>query len=56
MELLLSDTITTFIIEFPTSGNFSKVKLGQDLKTEIDIVEKNNLRPSTQNISVATIQ
>jgi acetolactate decarboxylase len=50
------DTITTFIIEFPTSGNFSKVKLGQDLKAEADTVEKNSSRSYTQNILVATIQ
>lgn len=50
------DTITTFIIEFPTSDNFSKVKLGQDLKAEVNTVEKNSSGSSTQNISVATIQ
>jgi acetolactate decarboxylase len=34
------DTTTAFFMELPTSGNFSKVELGQDLKAEMETVEK----------------
>jgi acetolactate decarboxylase len=34
------DTTTAFFMELPTSGNFSKVELGQDLKTDLETVEK----------------
>jgi acetolactate decarboxylase len=34
------DTTTAFLMELPTSGNFSKLDLGQDLKSELDTVEK----------------
>jgi acetolactate decarboxylase len=34
------DTTTAFFMELPTSGNFSKVELGPDLKAEMEIVEK----------------
>lgn len=34
------DTTPAFFMELPTSDNFSKVKLGQDLKTEMETVEK----------------
>jgi acetolactate decarboxylase len=34
------DTTTAFFMELPTSGDFSKVELGQDLKAEMEIVEK----------------
>jgi len=34
------DTTNAFFMELPTSGDFSKVELGQDLKAELEIVEK----------------
>ena len=34
------DTTTAFFMELPTSGNFSKVELGQDLKADLETVEK----------------
>jgi acetolactate decarboxylase len=34
------DTTPAFFMELPTSDNFSKVKLGQDLKSEMENVEK----------------
>lgn len=34
------DTTTAFFMELPTSGNFSKLELGQDLKSELETVEK----------------
>jgi len=34
------DTTSAFFMELPTSGNFSKVELGQDLKAEMETVEK----------------
>lgn len=34
------DNTTAFFMELPTSGNFSKLELGQDLKSELETVEK----------------
>ncbi len=48
------DTITTFYMELPTSGDFSKVELGQNLKAEVKTVENNVSVPTVQNASVAT--
>jgi acetolactate decarboxylase len=36
----LIDTKTAFYMELPTSGNFARVELGQDLKSELKTVEK----------------
>lgn len=36
----LIDTKTAFYMELPTSGNFSSIELGQDMKSELKTVEK----------------
>lgn len=48
------DTITAFYMELPTSGDFPKVELGQNLEAEMKTVENNVSIPTAQNISVAT--
>lgn len=48
------DTITVFLMELPTSSDFSKVELGQNLKADVKTVESNVSVPTAQYVSVAT--